>query len=401
MEKADQYAFFSPNYFAAKKTQIKLEKLLNTDIKEYDHNIFTPNKKKEWRVQYNATKKFFPKDSQYNLKQIVKNFKLNREQFLHGYSNKYINLCTDLLYENSKNKYAKKRLFLLEYRQNVLKNHLTTSFDDYVQKEPLSEKYNFSKQNLNNIYLTQVISKFNETLLKCKNKNKSYSKTSRRNDARKNLSLNKKILVKELSNDIITNNNKFKLSGLNTKRKIKDKFYSYQNSRKKLQNDKRNNYNKIYGTEANIYETSSDSNEEEVTNNKESGINNYTEKINDESKYFEEANPREEYFKGRNKAKYIDHLKNKYNFFTSRKSKDYKNYSEVKNRQLLFYTGKDKLEIPNKNPFQKEFFKKINMFNYNQKKRTKNGFKRNEEKISENKKSEFFDINLLIKKNKK
>ena len=44
MEKADQYAFFSPNYFAAKKTQIKLEKLLNTDIKEYDHNIFTPNK---------------------------------------------------------------------------------------------------------------------------------------------------------------------------------------------------------------------------------------------------------------------------------------------------------------------------------------------------------------------
>jgi hypothetical protein len=100
MEKADQYAFFSPNYFAAKKTQIKLEKLLNTDIKEYDHNIFTPNKKKEWRVQYNATQKCFLKDSQYNLKQIVKNFKLNREQFLHGYSNKYINLCTDLLYEN-------------------------------------------------------------------------------------------------------------------------------------------------------------------------------------------------------------------------------------------------------------------------------------------------------------
>jgi hypothetical protein len=398
MDKTDKYAFFSPNYFAAKKTQIKLEKLINANIKDYEHNIFTPYKKKEWRVQYNATQKCFLKDSQYNLKQIVKNFKLNREQFLHGYSNKYINLCTDLLYENSKNKYAKKRLFLLEYRQNVLKNHLTTSFDDYVQKEPLSEKYNFSKQNLNNIYLTQVISKFNETLLKCKNKNKSYSKTSRRNDARKNLSLNKKILVKELSNDIITNNNKFKLSGLNTKRKIKDKFYSYQNSRKKLQNDKRNNYNKIYGTEANIYETSSDSNEEEVTNNKESRINNYTEKINDESKYFEEANPREEYFKGRNKAKYIDHLKNKYNFFTSRKSKDYKNYSEVKNRQLLFYTGKDKLEIPNKNPFKKEFFKKINMFNYNHNKKNKNGIKRNEDKISEDKKSEFFDINLLIKK---
>ena len=119
MDKTDKYAFFSPNYFAAKKTQIKLEKLINADIKDYEHNIFTPYKKKEWRVQYNATQKFFPKDSQYNLKQIVKNFKLNREQFLHGYSNKYINLCTDLLYKNSKNKYAKKRLFLLEYRKNV------------------------------------------------------------------------------------------------------------------------------------------------------------------------------------------------------------------------------------------------------------------------------------------
>ena len=397
MDKTDKYAFFSPNYFAAKKTQIKLEKLLNVDTKEYNHSIYTPSKKKEWRVQYNATQKFFPQDSQYNLKQILKNFKLNREQFLHGYSNKYINLCTDLLYENSKNKYAKKRLFLLEYRQKILKNHLTTSFDDYVKKEPLSEKYNFSKQNLNNIYLTQVISKFNETISKFKNKNKSHSKTSRRNDERNKLNLNKKILVKELSNDIITNNNKFKLLGFNTERKIKDKFYSYQNSRKKFQIDERNNYNKIYGTEAKINETSSDSNEEEVTNNKESGVNNYTEKNNEESKYFEEVNPREEYFKGRNKAKYIDHLKNKYNFYL-RKNKDLKNYSEVKNRQLLFYTGKDKLEIPTKNPFKKEFFKKINMFNYNKNKRTKTEIKRNEDKLSEDKKSEFFDINLLIKK---
>ena len=338
MDKTDKYAFFSPNYFAAKKTQIKLEKLINADIKDYEHNIFTPYKKKEWRVQYNATQKFFPKDSQYNLKQIIKNFKLNREQFLHGYSNKYINLCTDLLYKNSKNKYAKKRLFLLEYRKNILKNHLTTSFDDYVQKEPLSEKYNFSKQNLKNIYLTQVISKYNEALLKYKNKNKSNSNTSRRNDDRNNLSLNKRILVKELSNDIITNNNKLKLSGLITERKVKDKFYSYQNSRKKLQNEEKRNYNKIYGTGAKIYETSSsDSNDEEVINNKKSGINNYTEKINDESKYFEEVNPREEYFKGRNKAKYIDHLKNKYNFYTSRKSKDFKNYSEVKNRLILYW----------------------------------------------------------------
>ena len=397
MEKIDKYEYFCPNYFAAKKTQIKLEKLLNTNIKEYEHSIFTPNRKKEWRVQYNATQKFFPQDSQYNYKQIIKNFKLNREQFLNRYSNKYLNLCTDLLYENSKNKYAKKRLFLLEYRQNVLKNHLTTSFDDYVKKQPLSQKYNFSKQNLNNIYLTQVISKFNETLLKYKNKNKS-CKTSRRNDARKDLSLNNNILVKELSNEIITSNDKFKLSGINTERKIKDKFYSYQNSRKKLQSEEKNIYNKIYGTEAKIYETSSDSNEDEVNNNKENGINNYTEKINDESKYFEEANPREEYFQGRNKAKYIDHLKNKYNFYTRRKSKDFKNYSEVKNRQLLFYTGKDKLEIPNKNPFKKEFFKKINMFNYNHRKRNKNEFKRNIDKISEEKKSEFFDMNLLIKK---
>lgn len=395
----DKYVLFTQNYFAAKKSQIKLEKLLNANSKEYNNNIFTPNKFKEWRVQYNATQKFLPQDSHYNYRQIVKNFKLNREQLLHGYSNKYINLCTDLLYENSKNKYAKKRLFLLEYRQKILKHHLTTSFDDYVQKEPLSEKYNFSKQNLNNIYLTQVISKFDQTILKCKNKNKNNNKTSRRNDARNNFNLNKKILVKELSNDIITNNHKFKLAELNTERKIKDKFYSYQNSRKKLQNEEKNNYNKIYGKGVKINETSSsDSNEEEVTNNKESGINNYNDKNSEESKYFGEVNPREEYFKGRNKAKYIDHLKNKYNFYTTGKSKDFKNYSEVKNRQLLFYTGKDKLEIPNKNPFKNEFFKKINMFNYNHKKRNKNELKSNDDRINEDKKSEFFDINLIIKK---
>jgi hypothetical protein len=364
MEITNKYILFHPNYLASKRDQIKLEKLLKLSTDEYKRFLITPNKLKVWRVEDKKTKKYVPQDSRYNFKQIVKNFQLNREQIKHGYSNKYINLFTDLLYENTKHKYAKKRLFLVDFRKKILKNHLNTSFEDYIQKEPLSEQYNFSKQKINSIYLTQVINKGDRIKLRQKNRFNNFP--TMRN---KKYSLSNKILMKELSNDInLNDNNKYRFR-FNTEGNSKDNFYIYSNSRKLIPFEENNNYNYLYGSKV-CNTSSSDTN---IKNRKKNNINNYnngnkaktiynyTERnIEDENKYFENINAREEYLEGRNKAKYLDYLKKKYNFFTRNKSKDYKNYSEVKKRQLLYFDSKDKVEYHLEFPYKKEFFKKHN-----------------------------------------
>lgn len=373
MEITNKYILFHPNYLASKRDQIKLEKLLKLSTDDYKRYLINPNKLKVWRVEDKKTKKYVPQDSKYNFKQIVKNFQLNREQIKHGYSNKYINLFTNLLYENTKHKYAKKRLFLVDFRKRILKNHLNTSFEDYIQKEPLSEKYNFSKQKINSIYLTQVINKGDRVKQRPKNRNINFPLMGD-----KKYSLSNKILMKELSNDInLNDNNKYGFR-LNTEGNAKDNFYIYSNSRKKIPFDENNNFNYLCGKKI-CNTSSSDTNIKSVkkakniknyiNDNKAKTIYNYTErKIEDENKYFENINAREEYFEGRNKAKYLDYLKRKYNFFTRNKSKDYKSYSEVKKRQFLYYDNKDKVEYHLEFPYKKEFFKKQNrLYNIKQK----------------------------------
>jgi hypothetical protein len=373
MEITNKYILFHPNYLASKRDQIKLEKLLKLSTDDYKRYLINPNKLKVWRVEDKKTKKYVPQDSKYNFKQIVKNFQLNREQIKHGYSNKYINLFTNLLYENTKHKYAKKRLFLVDFRKRILKNHLNTSFEDYIQKEPLSEKYNFSKQKINSIYLTQVINKGDRVKQRPKNRNINFPLMGD-----KKYSLSNKILMKELSNDInLNDNNKYGFR-LNTEGNAKDNFYIYSNSRKKIPFDENNNFNYLCGkkicntssSETNIKSVKKAKNiKNYINDNKAKTIYNYTErKIEDENKYFENINAREEYFEGRNKAKYLDYLKRKYNFFTRNKSKDYKSYSEVKKRQFLYYDNKDKVEYHLEFPYKKEFFKKQNrLYNIKQK----------------------------------
>ena len=373
MEITNKYILFHPNYLASKRDQIKLEKLLKLSTDDYKRYLINPNKLKVWRVEDKKTKKYVPQDSKYNFKQIVKNFQLNREQIKHGYSNKYINLFTNLLYENTKHKYAKKRLFLVDFRKRILKNHLNTSFEDYIQKEPLSEKYNFSKQKINSIYLTQVINKGDRVKQRPKNRNINFPLMGD-----KKYSLSNKILMKELSNDInLNDNNKYGFR-LNTEGNAKDNFYIYSNSRKKIPFDENNNFNYLCGkkicntssSETNIKSVKIAKNiKNYINDNKAKTIYNYTErKIEDENKYFENINAREEYFEGRNKAKYLDYLKRKYNFFTRNKSKDYKSYSEVKKRQFLYYDNKDKVEYHLEFPYKKEFFKKQNrLYNIKQK----------------------------------
>ena len=352
MEITNHYVLFHPNYLATKKEQIKLEKLLKLSNDKLDHAIMKANKFKVWRVENKAIKKYIPQDSKYRLKQIIKNYKLNKEQLSHGYSNKYINLFTDLLYENKTGKYAKRRLSLIDFRKKILKKKLNTSFEEFVKKEPLSEKFNFAKQNLNNIYLTTVIQRFDKDKYKQK-----YNCISSRNDKyckNKNKSSNNRVLLKELSLISNLNDNKYKLK-LNTEGNNNNynnniiKIYNYNDSYKKNNNnnENKNDNNNLYtGLICN-------------TSLSDSNIYFNTERKNDdEKKYFGKLKPKEEYIQKRNKAKYIDYLKNKYHFFSTNNSKELKNYSEIKKRQFLFFNGKDKIEHALEYPYKKEFFKR-------------------------------------------
>ena len=131
----NNYVLFHPNYLASKREQIKLQQLIKNDE---GAAIFKPSKLKVWRVENKQIQKYTPQDSKYNFKQIVKNFKLNREQLKHGYSNKYINIFTNLLNEKNLEKYPKKRLSLVDYRKKILKKKLNTSFEEFVQKNHFS-----------------------------------------------------------------------------------------------------------------------------------------------------------------------------------------------------------------------------------------------------------------------
>ena len=119
------YVLFHPNYIASKREQIRLQKLIKLHSDEIKNHLFKPNNNlKVWRVENKIIKKYVPQESRYNLKQIIKNFKLNREQFLHGYSNKYIDLFTNLLNDKNVKKYSTKRLSLVDFRKKILKKKI-------------------------------------------------------------------------------------------------------------------------------------------------------------------------------------------------------------------------------------------------------------------------------------
>ena len=367
----NKYVTFNPNYLAIKKEQIKLAKLIKANRdEEYTRNLLNPSKVKVWRVENKKIKEYIPQDSKYDFKQIVKNFKLNREQKLNGYSNKYINIFTDLLYENNNKKYAKKRLSLVDFRKKILKKNLNTSFEEYIEKEPLTERHIFTKQTINNIYLTNVMQKLEKDKEKNKPKNKYYY-SSKKETKERNKNKNR-IFIKELFTESISNSNsnekKLKLNLIDTNVNSV-KIFSYEDTNQKSNNENINlniNINLPNWKRNNLYDRmgnycGSESNINVISNR---GINNYTyKKDNNENIYFEKLTPKEEFIERKNKAKYIDFLKNKYNFYTSSNIKDLKNYTEIKKRQLLFDSKKDQIEHPLDFPYKKEFFHRFNRIN--------------------------------------
>ena len=352
MEKKIQYALFNPNYTSSKNDQIKLKKYINTKKDEKVSHLSTPTKLHDWRIENKAVKEYIPQESKYNFKQIIKNFKLNKEQLSNGFSNKYMDIFTDLLFKSKKKPYSKKRLCLIDFRKKILKHHKNTSFEVYIKEEPLSEKFDFSKQSMNNIYLSD------KSYYKLKYK--SYFNTPKK-DFYKNIgNIKDKILTTELSKEKILNDNTSK-SKLNIESEGDEGIENY-NNRRKNRNNFNNLYNPIfYNTPFTKSYNNLNSNEIKIIN-KNNEKKKIVEKDYFESNFFGKINPKEEFFEKRNKPKYIDYLKNKYHFYLNNKELDDKNYTEIKKRQLNYFNGKNKVKHPLEYPFKKEFFKKLNRF---------------------------------------
>lgn len=356
MEEKNKYSFFNPNYFVSKKEQIKLEKLIKLSKEEDKNNLLAHNKLKIWQTQNKSEKIYNPQESKYNLKQLIKIFKFSKEELLNEFSNKYIALFTNLLYDKKKKNYAKKRLSLVDFRKKILKNHLNISFEDYIHKEPLSEKYNFSKQNLNNIYLTQIIQKSDNSKFKLKNKKINlFSNIYNKN--RNKFTISSRVLIKDLSNNFNFNDKKLKLRLYTESNNNSPKDFSCNNGKSNFKKIKERNNTLNNFRVSNISFTES---KNILKNNIKSF--NYTSRrdYENEKDYFDRENPIEEFLEGRDKQKYIDYLKKEYNFYTNNKVRDLRNFSKFKKRQLLLYKEKGKIALQIEFPYKKEFFRKFN-----------------------------------------
>ena len=360
MDITNQYVLFHPNYIASKREQIKLEKLIKLSKEVLKGHSNRNNNLKIWRVENKEIKKYVPQESKYNFKQIVKNFKLNREQILNGYSNKYINLFTDLLYENDLKNYPQKRLILVDFRKKILRKKKKTSFEKYIEKQPFTERYDFSKQKMTNFYLTTVIQKHDKEIIK----KKISCLTSRNEQIDKSKYGSNRSLLKLLSTDINSNDNKYKLKLSPDNNNSIKKLFSYNdNNIKNSYNNENINKNNLYGNKLCNSSFSESNILYNDNHNTKKVINDYTSrKDEEENKYYGKLSAKEEYIEGRNKAKYIDYLKKKYNFYNIN-NKDLKNYSEIKRRQIKFSSGKDKIEYPIEYPYKKEFIKRFNRLN--------------------------------------
>ena len=317
MDITNPYVLFHPNYIASKKEKMKLEKILklnNDDL--FKNYIKKPKNLKIWRVENKEAKKYVAAESRYRLKQVVKLFNMNQEELNHGYSNRYINLFTDLLTDKNQEKYAQRRLALAYYRKKILKKKLNISFEDYMR----NEKGRNPRTKNSSIYITATNLKTTREGYKYKpsyysNINQTYSKIFN-----KNRILIKKSILKKKGD----NSNKLNIKNLFSKRE-----------------------NTMPSFEANMPLTARFS---------KSNLN-YV-KDEDENDYFEKSNPKEEFIERRNKFRYLDYLKAKYKFYTCSNFRELKKCEQNKKRQILLYTDKDKIEFPLKFPYKKEFFKR-------------------------------------------
>lgn len=369
---------FRPNYLSSKLAKIKINQMIKLDALHFIKKLYTANKYTAWRVENKNYKNHIPQEAKYDYEQIVKNYQLNKEQLENGYNGEYLNLLADLLYKNDHKTYAKNRLALIEFRKKVLKNKLSTSYENFIENENLSLR---SKTFCN--YHTKgnkYIERFHKSLLTA-----PHTKRKRLIEKEKQKQLilssqNKKNpldILYELNSLSSTDNNK-RNSIFSTSIPKDNTSYEKgaQNMKKKFNSqikklfDKKSFFNtQKYITSASNYNSSNyySSNEESLLSDNKQKTKEITRteenEDDDEDIFLDKLNNKEKFLKTGDKQKYTDFLKTSYNFFDNRTDRELKFVNSRKRRTAMFNFRHEKVELPPGFPFRKEFFHKFNRIN--------------------------------------
>lgn len=322
------------NYFSVKKGQINLEKLIKR-AEDISLKSYLLNKNKIYEEKKDK-KIYLPQESKFNLKQINKIYNINRDDNnINGFSKEYINLFTDLLYENNPINYSKIRLSLINFRKKILKKKLSISFDDFMEKE--NSPKNNETNNLKTIYSSKYNKKLRNAIFKNSDKNNSINKIHLTLSQRKISSFNIKIKNQLKLNFDIINNNK-------NEEKQEKPYKSLS---------KKNFHLPFTGLDKNKLKT----------------INCYNLKKfeEDDKKYMWESSPEDDYIQRNNKIRFIDYLKTQYNFYRNKSHKAMRNIEEQRKRQKLFNNDKIKIMKSVEFPYKKEFFSKFNRLMFGEK----------------------------------
>ena len=317
------------NIFSFKRDQLNLEKFIQT-AENLKKSYFIQDRKNI--VEEDKNKKAYSKqESKYNLKQILKNYNLNRIGNKNGFTKEYITLLTDLLYENNSKNYSAKRLCLVDFRKKIIKKKISLSFQNFIENGSLTERTH------NRIYLTNEDQKF----LNLKYKNKTLSNLNNKINKLQN-SRSKKKLSNSTSIDFL--------------KKINLKIYVDSNSSSK--NIKKNTI-----SEFNFPEYPPINKKHKI---KSKTIEAYTYKKTDDEnkKYLWNNSPKEEYLEKNNRTKFIHYLNSKYDFCKYETIFNKKSIKEIYKRQSLFNHEIIKINKKVDFPFKKEFFSRFNRLKF-------------------------------------
>lgn len=317
------------NIFSFKRDQLNLERFIQT-AENLKKNYFIQDRKNI--VEEDKNKKPYSKqESKYNLKQILKNYNLNRIGNKNGFTKEYLNLLTDLLYENNSKNYSAKRLCLVDFRKKIIKNKISLSFQNFIENGSLTERTH------NRIYLTNEDQKF----LNLKYKNKTLTNLNNKINKLRN-SRSKKKLSNSTSIDFL--------------KKINLKIYVDSNSSSK--NIKKNTISEYNFPEYPPI------NKNHKKKSKTIEAYTYKKTDNENKKYLWSNDPKEEYLEKNNRTKFIDYLNSKYDFYKYQTIFNRKSIKEIYKRQSLFNQEIIKINKKVDFPFKKEFFSRFNRLNF-------------------------------------
>ena len=315
-------------FFPLKRNQLNLEKYLKK-VENLNLNYLNSKKASIIYGENDDKKAYLSEDSKYDLKQILKNYHLNKANHNNGFIRNQIALLTELLYENNPENYSSKRLFLVNFRKKIIKKNITLSFEDFIKKQSNHEHSKKNHTIEGSMHLTYRKKKlFNN--IKYKNKFDLKNKTKKAPFKSDLSSIN---LYKK-------HNLRLNLEGATFP--------------KKMENDNIKP----------LSEANSPGNNVIINNNHLQTINTYTHrKTNDLNKYMWDRNPKDYLLEKNNRIKFVYYLNKKYDFYKNKSYFEIKKLKDIHKRQLLFNNNRINISKRVDFPFKKEFFARLNRLN--------------------------------------